>query len=41
MQEYHPDKVAALGTKIRELSEQESKKINAAYELLLKRIRAK
>ena len=32
MLEYHPDKVAALGPKLRELAENESKKINAAYE---------
>jgi hypothetical protein len=32
MLEYHPDKVAALGPKLRELAESESKKINAAYE---------
>ena len=32
MREYHPDKVAALGPKLRELAENETKKINAAYE---------
>ncbi|MEI9895398.1 MAG: J domain-containing protein [Chthoniobacter sp.] len=31
MLEYHPDKVAALGSKLRALAEEESKKINAAY----------
>lgn len=37
IKEYHPDKVAALGTKLRELAEIESKKINAAYEFFTKR----
>lgn len=32
VREYHPDKVAALGLKLRELAEDEMKKINAAYE---------
>ena len=32
MMEYHPDKVATLGPKIREVAEHETKKINAAYE---------
>jgi DnaJ-domain-containing protein 1 len=32
VREYHPDKVAALGPKLRELAEDEMKKINAAYE---------
>ena len=32
MMEYHPDRVAALGPKLREVAEQETKKINAAYE---------
>jgi DnaJ-domain-containing protein 1 len=32
MAEYHPDKVANLGSKLRELAEEEAKKINAAYE---------
>ena len=32
MKEYHPDKVAALGSKLREVAENETKKINAAYE---------
>jgi RNA polymerase-binding transcription factor DksA len=32
MLEYHPDKVASLGLKLRELAERESKKINAAME---------
>jgi hypothetical protein len=31
MLEYHPDKVAALGPKLRELAEEETKRINAAY----------
>ncbi len=37
MKEYHPDKVASLGAKLRELAEEESKEINRAYEDLLKR----
>ena len=37
IKEYHPDKVAALGPKLREVAEIESKKINAAYQYLLKR----
>lgn len=37
MQQYHPDKVAHLGPKLRELAEEESKKINRAYEELLSR----
>jgi DnaJ-domain-containing protein 1 len=32
MKEYHPDKVAQLAPKFRELAEVESKKINAAYD---------
>jgi len=32
MLEYHPDKVAGLGPKLRDLAEEESKKINAAFE---------
>lgn len=32
MKEYHPDKVANLGPKFRELAETEAKKINAAYD---------
>jgi DnaJ-class molecular chaperone len=37
MQQYHPDKVANLGTKLRDLAEEESKEINRAYEELLSR----
>ena len=37
MMEYHPDRVAALGPKLRELAESESKKINAAYEYFCER----
>ena len=37
MKEYHPDKVANLGAKLRNLAEEESKEINRAYEDLLKR----
>ncbi len=32
--EHHPDKVAQLGDKIRSVAEEESKRINAAYECL-------
>lgn len=35
MTEYHPDKVAALGPKLRELAEQETKRINEAYSLIV------
>jgi len=37
IKEYHPDKVAALGPKLREVAENESKKINAAYEFFTQR----
>lgn len=37
IQQYHPDKVAALGPKLRELAEAEVKKINTAYTLLLRK----
>ena len=40
IKEYHPDKVAALGSKLRELAEAESKKINAAYEFFTERFTA-
>ncbi len=32
IREYHPDKVACLGTELRELAEFKSKEINSAYE---------
>lgn len=35
--EYHPDKVARLGPEIRELAEQRSKEINAAYDEAMRR----
>jgi DnaJ-domain-containing protein 1 len=35
MQEYHPDRVACLGIHLRALAEEETKRINRAYELLL------
>lgn len=38
-QQYHPDKVAALGPRLREVAESEMKKINAAYELVMSRLR--
>jgi hypothetical protein len=31
MREYHPDKVAALGSRLKEVAEEESKRINMAY----------
>ena len=37
--EYHPDKVTRMGKEIRELAEQRSKEINAAYEEALRRFR--
>jgi hypothetical protein len=37
MLEYHPDRVAALGPKLREVAEHETKKINAAYEFFTAR----
>jgi hypothetical protein len=37
MMEYHPDRVAALGPKLREVAEAESRKINAAYEFFTKK----
>jgi DnaJ-class molecular chaperone len=38
MSEYHPDKVATLGERLRKLAEQESKRINTAYAFLLNEI---
>jgi hypothetical protein len=40
IREYHPDKVAALGPQLRELAETESKKINAAYEFLSRKLKS-
>ena len=37
MREYHPDRVADLGSELRELAEKRSKEINAAYAALTKR----
>jgi len=34
MKEYHPDKVASLGKKLRDVASQESKKINSALKFL-------
>jgi DnaJ-class molecular chaperone len=34
MKEYHPDKVASLGAKLRDVANQESMHINAALQLL-------
>ena len=32
MKEYHPDKVSKLGSKLKKVAEEESKKINEAFE---------
>jgi hypothetical protein len=40
MMEYHPDRVAALGPKLREVAEHETKQINAAYEFFTKKYAA-
>ncbi len=37
IKEYHPDRVAALGVHLRALAEEESKRINHAYAVLLNR----
>jgi len=39
VKEYHPDRVVTLGPKIREVAEQEMKKINEAFDFLLKNCR--
>ncbi|WP_147447260.1 DnaJ family molecular chaperone [Corallococcus sp. CA054B] len=39
--QYHPDKVAELGPRIREIADLETKKINAAFERLAVKIRPK
>ena len=36
MKEYHPDKVAGLGERLRNLAEEEAKRINLALELVLR-----
>jgi hypothetical protein len=36
MKEYHPDKVAGLGSELRELAERKAKEINMAFEELKK-----
>ena len=36
IQQYHPDKVAALGLKLRAVAEEEGKRINKAYDMLRK-----
>jgi DnaJ-domain-containing protein 1 len=36
MQEYHPDKAAALGPKLRALAKEEAQRINDAYRILSK-----
>jgi DnaJ-domain-containing protein 1 len=35
MSQYHPDKVATLGTEIREVAERRTKEINAAYQYIV------
>ena len=37
--QYHPDKVAAMGPKLREVAEVETKKINAAFDQLERKLR--
>ena len=37
MMEYHPDKVASLGSKLKAIADGESKKLNSAYTILKKR----
>ena len=37
MQEYHPDRVASLGIRLRTVAEEEAKRINDAYERLLRK----
>ncbi len=37
--QYHPDKVAAMGPKLREVAEAETKKINAAFDQLERKLR--
>jgi DnaJ like chaperone protein len=32
--EYHPDRVANLGKKLKEVAEEETRSINAAYEMI-------
>jgi hypothetical protein len=39
IREYHPDRVAALGAKLRSLAEEETKRINDAYRYLRQRVR--
>ena len=34
MMEYHPDKVEKLGSKLKKIAEEESKKLNTAYSIL-------
>lgn len=40
LQQYHPDKVAGLGPKLREVAEAETKRINAAFASLTAPVRA-
>jgi len=40
IQQYHPDKVAALGPKLRQIAEAEGKRINQAFDLLRTAIRS-
>jgi len=35
MSQYHPDKVATLGTEIREVAERRTKEVNAAYQYIV------
>ena len=40
LQQYHPDKVAGLGPKLREVAESETKRINAAFASLTAPVRS-
>ena len=37
--QYHPDKVSALGTEIRDVAEKKAKEINQAYEFFRKKFK--
>jgi hypothetical protein len=39
LSQYHPDKVAAMGPKLREVAESETKKINVAFDQLERKLR--
>ena len=39
MAQYHPDKVSAMGTEIREVAEKKAKEINQAYEFFRRKFK--